>query len=365
MREPAVAIAAPQCTLIRKTILGQLQESTLPVPAADRAIASLPDPAKSFCFAPPNTMRSPRKHEISPCLRAEAGAIGRSGNAHDGAFPATFASNCFACRLSLANSEMSEEASIEIRPISHTSTNDRVLDLVVPFIKPGVVIADIGAGEGYFSQLVGEYARSKLGLSPSEIVAPCDLFPEFFRYPSVTCAPIGAAGRLPYDDSSVDVACSLEVVEHLEDQFAFARELFRILRPGGTAILSTPNILNLNSRWRNLHSGFAVLFDPLLLSSNDPRHTSGHINPVSYYYLAYQLRRAGFASTSVTYDRFKRSARFLMLLLAPIVYTGNLLLRGRLEARKSDVMAENRAILADLWSARMMTSRSIITLATR
>ena len=52
-------------------------------------------------------------------------------------------------------------------------------------------------------------------------------------------------------------------------------------------------MLNLNSRVRYLHSGFTVLFDPLLLSSDDPRHTAGHINPVPYYYLAYQLRRAG------------------------------------------------------------------------
>jgi hypothetical protein len=118
----------------------------------------------------------------------------------------------------------------------------------------------------------------------------------------------------------------------------------------------------MNSRWRYLHSGFAVLFDPLLMSSADPVHTSGHINPVSYYYLAYQLRRAGFVSTSVEYDRFKTSARFLVVLCAPVIWIGNLLFRRRMNARKKDVATENASILRDLWSLRMLTSRSVIAI---
>jgi hypothetical protein len=42
----------------------------------------------------------------------------------------------------------------EIRPISHRSTNDKVLQLVLPRVKPGIRVADIGAGEGFFSQLL-------------------------------------------------------------------------------------------------------------------------------------------------------------------------------------------------------------------
>jgi len=252
---------------------------------------------------------------------------------------------------------------VEIRPISHRSTNDKVLELVRPLIRPGVKVADIGAGEGFFSQLLGQHVKTHLHLEPSAVVSACDIFPEYFRYPEITCAAISRDGRLPYDDASIDIACSLEVVEHVEDQFAFARELFRILKPGGVALLSTPNVLNVNSRWRNLHSGFAVLFDPLLLSSADPVHTSGHINPVSYYYLAYQLTRAGFSSTAVEYDRFKTSARFLLILLGPAIWIGNMLFRRRLNARKPDVAAENASILRGMWSIEMLTSRSIIAIS--
>ena len=251
----------------------------------------------------------------------------------------------------------------EIRPISHRSTNDKVLQIVLPILEPGIRVADIGAGEGFFSQLLGEHVKSKLGLEPAEVITACDIFPEYFRYTDVSCLKISADGRLPYDDESIDIACSLEVIEHVEDQFAFTRELHRILRPGGLAIISTPNVLNLNSRWRNLHSGFATLFDPLLLSSADPVHTSGHINPVSYYYLAYQLRRAGFASTSVAYDRFKDSARFLLIVCGPMIWIGNQLFKQRLSSRKKDVAEENESILSEMWSLEMLTSRSVIAIA--
>ena len=251
----------------------------------------------------------------------------------------------------------------EIRPISHRSTNDKVLALVTQLLKPGIRIADIGAGEGFFSQLLGEHVKSKMGLEPADVITACDIFPEFFRYPEVKCLWILPDGRLPYEDESIDVACSLEVIEHVEDQFAFTRELHRILKPGGLAIISTPNVLNLNSRWRNLHSGFATLFDPLLLSSTDPVHTSGHINPVSYYYLAYQLRRAGFVSTAVEFDRFKDSARFLLLICGPMIWIGNQLFKRRINARKKDVATENASILSEMWSLKMLTSRSVIAIA--
>ena len=102
----------------------------------------------------------------------------------------------------------------EIRPISHRSTNDKVLQLVLPLVKPGIRVADIGAGEGFFSQLLGDYIKTNFGLQPSDVISACDIFPEYFRYPAVRCLKISPDGRLPYEDSSIDIACSLEVIEH-------------------------------------------------------------------------------------------------------------------------------------------------------
>jgi SAM-dependent methyltransferase len=258
-----------------------------------------------------------------------------------------------------------DTAGTELRPYSHTSTNNKVFSLVLPYLREGARIVDVGAGEGYFSKMLGDRLQADLKRSPESMLAACDLFPEYFRYSGIRCDPINADGSLPYANDSFDVACSLEVIEHIKDQFAFADELYRVVKPGGVAIVSTPNVLNLNSRVRYLHSGFTVLFDPLHLTSHDPRHTGGHINPVPYYYLAYQLRRAGFRSVSVHYDRFKTSARALLAVWGPFIGIAHALFRGKFAAKKRDLSVENADLLRDQGSVSMLTSRSVIAVATK
>ncbi len=252
----------------------------------------------------------------------------------------------------------------DIRPISHASTNRKVFDLAVPLVRAGTRLLDVGAGEGYFSQMMGRHVESTLGTSADSVVAACDVHPEFFRYPGVECAGITEGGDLPYADASFDVTCSLEVVEHVEDQFRFCRELVRVTKPGGTIILSTPNVLNLNSRWRTLHSGFATLFDPLPISETDVRHTSGHVHPVSYYYLAFALRRAGASSVRVEFDRLKNSARGLLVVCWPMIAIGHALFRARLRRKKPDVLRENVGVLDEMQSTGMLISRSVVVVAT-
>lgn len=52
----------------------------------------------------------------------------------------------------------------------------------------------------------------------------------------------------PMPNQSFDAIVSAEVIEHLENPRAIAREWFRLLRPGGTLVFSTPN----NESWRSL-----------------------------------------------------------------------------------------------------------------
>lgn len=50
------------------------------------------------------------------------------------------------------------------------------------------------------------------------------------------------AQRLPFASGSFDVVVSDDVIEHLVDTDAYAREISRVLRDGGWLFLSTPNL---------------------------------------------------------------------------------------------------------------------------
>jgi len=56
--------------------------------------------------------------------------------------------------------------------------------------------------------------------------------------------------RTVFPDGSFDRIVSVEVIEHLENPRATMREWFRLVRPGGWVVLSTPN----NESWRSLLS---------------------------------------------------------------------------------------------------------------
>lgn len=101
---------------------------------------------------------------------------------------------------------------------------------------PGKRVLDIACGEGYgtaalaragAAQIVGvdidaatvEHARRKYGID----------------------ARVGRAEQIPLPDRSCDLVVSFETVEHVADPSLFFKEVARVLVPGGTLVISTPN----------------------------------------------------------------------------------------------------------------------------
>lgn len=57
---------------------------------------------------------------------------------------------------------------------------------------------------------------------------------------------IGRDGRVPVEDGSVDLVFSSQVLEHVDDPVGYLAECRRMLRPGGSLVLSTHGVMYLH-----------------------------------------------------------------------------------------------------------------------
>jgi len=107
-------------------------------------------------------------------------------------------------------------------------------------------ILDFGAGKGYLIQRVQT-------LQQFTSITGIDIMPRPVNIdPAVKWISWDLNDKMNIQDQSFDIIISAEVIEHLENPRAVIREWFRLLRPGGTLIFSTPN----NESWRSLISLF-------------------------------------------------------------------------------------------------------------
>ena len=165
-------------------------------------------------------------------------------------------------------------------------------------------------------------------------------------------------GRLPFADAWFDVALSVEGIEHLENRFAYLRELRRVLKPHGTLILTTPNIVGLRSRVRFFGSGFYHRESrPLPEAERNPFH---HIALSTFADLRYALHTSGFRLTGVGHTHIK-PVSFLYAWLVPWMW-----LYTSIAFRKEKNAAQrraNREVRSALFSKSVLFGENLLLTA--
>lgn len=103
----------------------------------------------------------------------------------------------------------------------------------------GKRVLDAACGEGYGAALLKKWGAAfveAIDIDAETIKKANALFgQQNVRFQCHTCE------ELPFKDQSFDVVCSFETIEHIDHPEAFLRELKRVLKPGGVAIISCPN----------------------------------------------------------------------------------------------------------------------------
>lgn len=119
----------------------------------------------------------------------------------------------------------------------------------------GKSVLDLGCGSGYGAAMIASVARNVVAVDVSE---------EAVRFASEHHAASNLSHRviqpdapLPFESASFDVVLSFQVIEHVRDDARYVAEALRVLRPGGTLIVITPNrsvrLLPTQRPWNRWH----------------------------------------------------------------------------------------------------------------
>ena len=93
-------------------------------------------------------------------------------------------------------------------------------------------ILDVGCGTGANIEMLSQYGDAE-GVDVSDDAL------EFCRRKGLKVQK-GLAETLPYEDESFELTTALDVVEHLDDDIAGLKEMFRVTKRGGYSLIFVP-----------------------------------------------------------------------------------------------------------------------------
>jgi 2-polyprenyl-6-hydroxyphenyl methylase/3-demethylubiquinone-9 3-methyltransferase len=137
-------------------------------------------------------------------------------------------------------------------PVGRTFAELR--DFIVGRALPGQTWLDVGCGDGLTSgTCICETGADYVGVDVSTTAV------DRARRAGFAARVIDDSGDLPFETASFDAAVSVEVLEHLFAPQETAREILRVLKPGGVLFATVPNVVY----WRRRAEVACGRFDPI------------------------------------------------------------------------------------------------------
>ncbi len=127
---------------------------------------------------------------------------------------------------------------------SHEETSDNVIHqrLLFAYLKAAEYLSgnvlEIGCGAGRGLETVLSYSERYTAIDKNEAL----LNHLQKKYPNATFKAQHIPPLQGIADNAFDWVISFQVIEHIPDDHLFLKEIYRVLKPGGKAIITTPNI---------------------------------------------------------------------------------------------------------------------------
>jgi SAM-dependent methyltransferase len=122
----------------------------------------------------------------------------------------------------------------------HEAMLRRLGRLFTRYIPAGARVLDAGCGRSLFTEIKPEWPFALVAADVDHAL----LKSRQDEFPQVRWA-VASAHPLPFRDASFDALFAGELIEHLPHPLAALLDFSRVLKPGGTLILTTPNRLRL------------------------------------------------------------------------------------------------------------------------
>jgi SAM-dependent methyltransferase len=150
-----------------------------------------------------------------------------------------------------------------------------------------------------------------------------DRYPDRARATGAPVVKLDFLKALPFRDESFGAVLVSEGIEHHPAQMSLLGECARVLQPGGTLLVTTPNVLNLRARLSTLLNGHYTFqrapiseLTQFWAGRDGTGSYFGHVFVISYFALRFLLFCTGFRVGRVTTAKYSRSS----LLLAPFLW---------------------------------------------